>query len=135
MTRTFLTIIFSLAISAGYSRTIDFNLLNAINGTKWELVEEKKAGWFQKKNTHPKQETITFSEGSILFDLPDAHYACTYTLHTIKGAFFLLNCSETGQYNYEVIHLYGAQLIMDIKVKSRNGTYVRKKRLTYRRVS
>ncbi len=135
MTRISLAIIFSLAVSAGFARTIDFNLLNAINGTKWELMEEKKAGWFREKNPHPKQETITFSDGSILFDLADAHYACTYTLHTIKGAFFLLNCSETGQYKYEITHLHGSRLVMDMMVKNKDGSYIRKKRLAYRRLS
>ncbi len=132
MTRIFLVLIFSLAVTAGYSRNIDFNLLNAISGTKWELVEEKKAGWFRKKNTHPKQETITFSEGSILFDLPDAYYACTYTL---TKAVFMLTCAESGQYLYEVRRLSSSTLVMEMKVKSRDGSYVRKKRLTYRRVS
>jgi hypothetical protein len=111
---------------------IDYVFLHQINGTKWVLEEEKEMrGLSHKKNKSPKEETITFSDGSILFDLPDAHYACSYTVKNRLE--FWLYCNEPNQYVYKIRRLSVTELVMDVLVKNKNGTYTRKKRVKYHR--
>lgn len=124
-----LLLLFPLSILA---EKIDYVFLHQINGTKWELQSEKEMkGLRHKKNPSPKEETITFSDGSILFDLPDAHYACTYTVKNRNE--FWLYCTMPDQYIYRVHSLSVTQLVMDVLVKNNDGTYTKKKRLTYHR--
>jgi hypothetical protein len=124
---TILFLSFSLILQA---EKIDLEFFKKITGTKWELMEEKKLdGLFPRKNKNPVKETITFSDGSILFDLPDAHYACNFT---IKNKFeYWLTCAEPDQYIYKIHSLNNRKLVMDVFVKTPKGNFIRKKRLTY----
>ena len=115
--------IHSLILFAG---KIDEKILKKITGTKWELVGEKKYdGMFSHKNKNPAEETITFLEGTIFFDLPDAHYACDYKL---KNKFeFWLTCSEPEQYIYKVHSLNNRELVIDVFFKTAKGNYADRK--------
>lgn len=125
----FLLFFFSASIIS-FAQKIDYEYLKKITGTKWELVEEKKLdGFYHRKNKNPAKETITFSEGSILFDLPDAHYACNFN---IKNKIeYWLTCAEPDQYIYKIHSLNNRLLVMDVLVKTPKGIYIKKKRLTY----
>jgi hypothetical protein len=124
-----LFLLFSLAAQA---RRIDYIFLEVIKGTKWELVEEKEmSGLFHRKNT-VKQEVITFSDGSILFDREDVHYACNYTVK--KRIEFWLFCLEPDQYIYKIHKLNNRRLVMDVLAKNKDGSYTLKKRSTYARL-
>lgn len=131
MIRLFLVLFFLVFqnqfLSAG---KIDEMFLKKLTGTKWELIEEKKYGkLIPKKNKKPNQETITFSDGSILFDLPDQHYACNFTVRN-KYEYWLY-CTEPDQYIYKIHSLNSRVLVIDMLVKDRAGKYSRKKRLTF----
>jgi hypothetical protein len=116
-------------LSAG---KIDRSLLAKIDGSKWDLMEEKKFDKvFPKKNKSPLQQQITFTTGSMLFDAADQHYECNYTLK--KGSEFWLYCTEPDQYIYKIHSLNSRLLVMDMLVKMKDGKYTRKKRLTYKR--
>src|SRR4051812_49409843 len=117
----------SLILSAG---KIDEVFLKKISGTKWELAGEKKYNkLFPKKSKTFASEKITFSGGTILFDLPEVHYACDYTL---KNKFELwLYCAEPDQYIYRIHSLNNRELVMDLLIKNKRGKLIRQRRLTY----
>ncbi|MDQ3108576.1 MAG: hypothetical protein M3R17_01660 [Bacteroidota bacterium] len=112
------------------ARKIDLNVLKNITGTKWELTGEKKFDrLFPKTNKTPLQQQLTFTTGSILFDSDDQHYECTYTLK--KNKEFWLYCTQPDQYIYKIHSLSSAVLVMDMLVKTKDGKYTRKKRMTF----
>jgi hypothetical protein len=131
--RTFLFfILFILGSEQLSAGKIDRSTLANITGSKWVLMEEKKFDkLFPKKNRSPLQQQITFTTGSMLFDADDQHYECSYTLK--KGSEFWLYCTEPDQYIYKIRTLNSRLLVMDVLVKTKDGKYTRKKRLTYRR--
>jgi hypothetical protein len=122
---------FFVSVNFLYAGKIDDDFLKKINGTKWDLVAEKKYGKGGVKNANQLiSETITFSDGSILFDLPDQNYACNYTL---KNKYeFWLYCAEPDQYIYKIQTLNNRELVMEMWVKNRKGEFVKTKRLSFR---
>ncbi|HET6992247.1 MAG TPA: hypothetical protein VFJ43_13020 [Bacteroidia bacterium] len=126
----FLFLVLVSAFNLLHAGKIDEEFLKKINGTKWDLTEEKKSGkiLFRKSKTLIK-ESITFSDGSILFDLPDQNYACNFTLKNQHE--FWLYCTEPDQYIYKIHSLNNRQLVMDLWIKDRKGTYIRTKRLSF----
>lgn len=131
--RLFLFLLIAQAINLSAGK-IDKKLLHQLIGTKWELVGEKKySKIFPKRSSSIAKETITFSAGTILFDLPDQHYACDYTL---KNKFEMwLYCAEPDQYIYRVHVLTIHQLILDLLIKNKNGKLKKQRRLTYARIT
>ena len=125
----FLLLLFAQSVIL-FAGKIDDAFLKKISGTKWELVGEKKYNkLFPKKNPSFAKETIMFSEGTILFDLPDEHYACDYKL---KNKYELwLYCAEPDQYIYRIHKLNNRELVMDLLIKNKKGKLVRQRRLTY----
>lgn len=127
-------VFFILLVLAGteqlQAKKIDDAFLKKINGTKWDLVAEKKQGkLLGGRNRNPIKETITFSEGTILFDLKDQNYACNYTLKN-KTEFWLY-CTEPDQYIYKIHSLNNREMVLDMLVKDRNGNFNKSKRLYF----
>ena len=114
------------------AKKIDYGFLKKINGTIWELQEVRKPGFFRKYNKQPSAEKITFSGDRILFDLPDANYYCTFRLQNKKE--LMLYCTEPDEYLYRLRILNAAELVMDVQVKQKDGSYRKWKRKVYRRV-
>lgn len=132
MIRVFTVLLFiTIFNSAAFGRRdIDFNLLQKINGTKWTLVEERKNnGLLHQKNKHPRQETITFSDSTILFDLADLNYACNYKRVDYR---LWLSCVESDQFIYTIWKLSSKRLIIDIQTRTKHG-FIKSKRVTYLR--
>src|SRR5882762_4675810 len=131
MNRTaLLLLVFISTVKLLHAGKIDEAFLKKINGTKWDLVEEKKSGKVLfRKNKKMTTESITFSDGSILFDLPDQNYACNFTLKNQHE--FWLYCSEPDQYIYKIHSLNNRELVMDLWIKDRKGIYIRTKRLSF----
>ncbi len=116
-----------------YAGRIDQDVLNKISGTKWDLIEEKKAGGIiHKKNLHPSQLRLTFSTGSMLFDSEELHTQCDYTLKNANE--FWMYCTEPDQYIYRVHALDSKKLEIDLLAKVPGGKYVRKKRMFFKRI-
>ena len=115
------------------AKRIDYYFLHQISGTKWKLEWEKKPGIFKKKNLSLTAQTVTFSEGSLLFDLPDANYSCSYTLKNKRELW--LYCTEPDQYVYRIHSLSVTQLVIDVLVKGKDGKYALRKRQSYHRVT
>jgi hypothetical protein len=125
-----LSILFVSAFHFLNAGKIDEDFLKKINGTKWDLAEEKKAGKIGfRKNKSIIKESITFSDESILFDLPDQNYACNYTLKNQHE--FWMYCAEPDQYIYKIRSLNNRELVMDLWIRDRKGAYVRSKRLSF----
>lgn len=119
-----------LQVQFVFAGRIDETFLKKLNGTKWELTEEKKFGkLFPEKNKNPIQETITFSDKTILFDLAEQHYACDFTVKNKLE--YWLYCTEPDQYIYKMHSLNSRILVMDLLVKDKSGKFFRSKRLTF----
>ncbi|MCX6311008.1 MAG: hypothetical protein NT084_05165 [Bacteroidetes bacterium] len=124
----FLSII--VGTNALHAGKIDEKFLKKITGTKWDLVAEKKCGkLFEGKNKNPKKESITFSEGTILFDLSDQNYACNYTLKNKVELW--LYCTEPDQYIYKIQTLNNREMVLDMWVKDRKGNYIKTTRMYF----
>lgn len=130
MKKIFLLLLLTVPSVMLFAGKIDWDLLKKISGTKWELTGEKKYNkLFPKKNASFAKETITFSNGTILFDLPDEHYACDYTLKNKLELW--LYCAQPDQYIYRIHSLNNRELVMDLLIKNKKGKLVRQRRLTY----
>ncbi len=126
----FVFLLFIAGIDFLHAGKIDEVFLRKIIGTKWDLVEEKKQGRITAgKNKNLPKETITFSEGTILFDLPDQNYACNYTLK--NKIEFWMYCTEPDQYIYKIHSLNNREMVLDMFVKDRKGKYNYTKRMYF----
>jgi hypothetical protein len=120
-----------LSITHVHAGKIDKSILKNLTGSKWELIEEKKEG--EKKEKQLRQEQITFSTGSILFDAGEEHYQCNFT---VKNEIeYWMYCAEPDQYIYKIHALNSSRLEIDVFAKTKDGKYVKRKRMTYRRKS
>lgn len=133
MKKLFLLLTVVLTAVSLSAKKIDYYFLHQITGTKWQLEWEKKPGLLKKKNVSPAAQTLTFSEGSLLFDLPDANYSCSYTLKNKRELW--LYCTEPDQYVYRIHALDVTRLVIDVLVKGQDGKYILRKRQGFHRVT
>ncbi|GAB4141213.1 MAG: hypothetical protein Fur0041_16410 [Bacteroidia bacterium] len=123
-----LIVLFFLFAGVAQAQIADSTVYHTLNGTKWSLVKEYRLVNNKKKGKPVyRSEKITFSGSEILFDLPDAHYACNFRM--IQKNLLELECSQKAQFRYEIIKAEPGELIIDVWVKEYGSNeFFRRKR-------
>jgi hypothetical protein len=125
-----------LFCATALSAQIDTVFLHTLSGTKWELTKQTSTGKHARHQKNElRKETIQFSDNEILFDQPDVHLSCTYTIEQNKA--LILSCAVPAQTKYSLRKLSRSEMELDVYQlrKTKTGTeYVRTLRVTYKRI-